>query len=404
MAAGTEALRKPLPPSKFKTFLWERLHLRSYFHRPGDGRPRPSLPPGVLLWAMVIGTILRKNSHHGLEALARGQARSSLKIGRQFGDDALAYFTERLDPDPLRQALAGVLRQAKRNKAFDSSYWIGFILDGTGVARCSRPACPHCLAVRNKEKEVSGYHHKFSLGCVTAGGLVLPLDVEPQPPGQGELTASRRLLRRMAQTLGPRFAQYVVWDSLYANAPALQEANDLGLFVATPLKDNLPLLYAQARDRFENTPPHRVIKKKDIRLELWDADDFDPWDALRWLSVRVLRYRIYYPGGQVSEGYWLTDIPGNRLGSASLFQLCQGRWGIENQGFNDAKNRYGLEHITHHHENSLLIHWLVICLALAVERLFRLRFLRRGAHPPMTPADLHLLLWTSLGKNAPDSS
>ncbi|PYT73404.1 MAG: hypothetical protein DMG42_12660, partial [Acidobacteria bacterium] len=39
------------------------------------------------------------------------------------------------------------------------------------------------------------------------------------------------------------------------------------------------------------------------------------------------------------------------------------RWHIENEGFNDAKNRYGLEHIRHHHERSLLIVWLLTCLA-----------------------------------------
>ncbi len=33
--------------------------------------------------------------------------------------------------------------------------------------------------------------------------------------------------------------------------------------------------------------------------------------------------------------------------------MAKSRWEIENQGFNDAKNRYGFEHICHH-ELSLL--------------------------------------------------
>jgi len=101
---------------------------------------------------------------------------------------------------------------------------------------------------------------------------------------------------------------------------------------------------------------------------------------------------------------WLTDIPTSKLSSKSLFRLGQGRWGIENQGFNDGKNRYGLEHITHHHANSLLVQWLLICLALTCERLFRLRYLRRGRHPPMSPADLLLLLWIGLGRKPNDTS
>jgi hypothetical protein len=35
----------------------------------------------------------------------------------------------------------------------------------------------------------------------------------------------------------------------------------------------------------------------------------------------------------------------------------------------------------------LLITWLLACLALTIERLYRLRHLRRGTHPPPTAAD-----------------
>ncbi len=41
--------------------------------------------------------------------------------------------------------------------------------------------------------------------------------------------------------------------------------------------------------------------------------------------------------------------------SRCLYHMAKSRWHIENEGFNDAKNRYGLEHIRHHHERSLLI-------------------------------------------------
>ncbi len=41
---------------------------------------------------------------------------------------------------------------------------------------------------------------------------------------------------------------------------------------------------------------------------------------------------------------------------------------LENQGFN---NRYGMEHIRHHEPNSMLINWLLVALALVIERLYR---------------------------------
>jgi hypothetical protein len=71
----------------------------------------------------------------------------------------------------------------------------------------------------------------------------------------------------------------------------------------------------------------------------------------------------------------------------------------QNQGFNDAKNRYGLEHIRHHHERSMLLVWLLSCLGLTLERLYRLRYLHRGSHLVRTAIDLFRLL--QLGLSAP---
>ena len=64
----------------------------------------------------------------------------------------------------------------------------------------------------------------------------------------------------------------------------------------------------------------------------------------------------------------------------------------QNEGFNDAKNRYGLKHIRHHHKRSLLMVWLLTCLALTLERLYRLRYLHRGLHSVRTAINLLRLL------------
>jgi hypothetical protein len=70
-----------------------------------------------------------------LEWLAHSSVRAELGLHGSFGDDALAYCTERMDPETTRVALAAVLRQAKRNKAFENSRFIGLALDGTSAGR-----------------------------------------------------------------------------------------------------------------------------------------------------------------------------------------------------------------------------------------------------------------------------
>lgn len=393
-------------PRRRKWFARRQLRLARYLSQPGDGRQRPRIPAEALLWAQLMGQVLREWAFHGIEALVRSVARRALGVGRRFGDDALAYFTERLDPEPTRRALVQVVRRAKRNKAFDRNRFIGLALDGTGAGRSERGCCALCHPIRDADGHVSSHLHHLSLLSVVGTGLTLPLDVEPYGPGDSEYAASQRLLRRAVEPLGRRFADYLVADGEYATAPFLHTAGDLGLAVVARLKGNLPELYQAAQARFTPRPPTATVEVGPDRIELWDADDFDPWETLRWPTVRVLRYRQHKPDGTVVEAYWLTDLPTARVGSRGLYEIAKSRWEIENQGFNDAKTRYGLEHIRHHHANSLLVSWLLIALALTIERLYRQRYLHRGRHLVYSAIALVRLLRLSLGspKAAHDTS
>ena len=382
-------------PRRLQRYVGRCLGLRTYLRAPGAGRGQPQIPAAALLWALLIGQLLRECAFHAVEALVHAAPRA-LGVSRVFGDDALAYFTERLQPLPTRIALAQAVGRAKRNKAFDHCRFIGLSVDGTTVGRCEVAACSLCRAGRKATGEIGGYRHQLVLISVVGTGLTLPLDVEPYGPEDSEYAAGQRLLRRAVAQVGRRFADYVVVDAEYARAGFLHAAGDLGLRVVARLKANLPELAESARQRFATQPPTLTFWEGGDRLEVWDADDFDPWETLRWKTVRVLLYRQHKPNGEVVEAYWLTDFSSRQVSSRTLFHLAKTRWEIENQGFNDAKNRHGLAHICHHHPNSLLLTWLLVALALTIERLYRLRYLHRGSHPVHTAMQLLHLLWLSL--------
>jgi hypothetical protein len=345
--------------------------------------------------------VLRASSFLAVERLVRSPARRALQVSTSFSDDTLGYFTERLDPAPTRAALAQTVRQAKRNKAFESSGSIGLALDGTTVGRGAASTCRLCRPFRNAKRQIVGYRHHLVLISVVGTGLTLPIDVEPYGPSDSEYAAAQRLLRRAVEKLGVRFADYVVVDGEFATAPFLHAVGKLGLPVVARLKANLPELFAAAQKRFRSQPSKLTFRDGPDRVQLWDADDFDPWDTLRWETVRVIFYRQQKPNGEVVEAFWLTDFPMRRVSGRALYHMAKSRWEIENQGFNDAKNRHGLEHICHHHSNSLLISWLLTIFALTIERLYRLRYLHRGTHPLRTAIEFVQTLWLSLARAAP---
>ena len=372
------------------------LRLKKFFLSPGDGRPQPQIAAHVLYWALVVGQILRQFSFRSVEALVGSPARPGLPVATAFSDDTLAYFTERLDAQATRRAAAGVLRCAKRNKAFQESAFIGLALDGTSSGRSRQPRCAWCRPIRNQQKQIVGYRHQWAMISVVGAGLSLPFDVEPYGPGDSEYAAGQRLLRRAVKNLGSRFADYVVVDGEFATAPFLHATEELRLKVVARLKENLPELRAAAQKRFQSQPPSLSFQEGQDWVEVWDAEDFDPWESLRWTTVRVLRYRQRKPNGEVIEAWWLTNFSARRVGSRTLYRMAKSRWEIENQGFNEAKNQHGMEPICHHETNSVLVQWLILVLALIIERLYRLRYLHRGTHPVRTAIELVRQLWLAL--------
>jgi len=125
----------------------------------------------------------------------------------------------------------------------------------------------------------------------------------------------------------------VVGDGEFATAPFLHTAEALGLPVVARLKANLPELLGAAQKRFRSQPANLSFRYRQDRVEMWDADDFDPWETLRWPTVRVFFYRQHKPHGQVVQAFWLTNLSPRKAGTRCWFQLAKSRWEIENQGW-----------------------------------------------------------------------
>ena len=389
---------------RLKLYAVGRLKLKRYFATCGDGRSQPRLPARALVWAMLTGQFLRQTAFHAVEAIARTARLRKTGIEGRFSDDALDYFTERVDPAPTRQALIDVLHRAKRNKTFQDAPVIGLAVDGTTVGRCRKAACSLCRPYRDADKQIVGYRHHLAMISVVGAGITLPFDVEPYGPQDSEYAAGQRLLRRAMPALGARFADYVVVDAGFASNTFLHVCDELGLPVVARLKPNLPELSSAVERRFSQQRPHRVLNDGKTRIEIWDADDFDPWESLHWQTVRVLRYRQHKPDGTVVQADWFTNFSKRKVVSLALYRMAKSRWEIENQGFNDCKSYQGLEHICHHHPNSLLLGWLLTLLALVISRLYRLRYLHRGPHKPISACELVRLLWIDLGSPVPFES
>ncbi len=114
-------------------------------------------------------------------------------------------------------------------------------LNGVELFESTKKCCEHCLT---REKDgVTNYFHR-AVGCMGIGSdphLLLGLEelrpkTDDSDKDEGELTGAKRLLKRLYQDYH-HFADEVVADALYSNAPFIKAVLEIKMDVFVRIKD-----------------------------------------------------------------------------------------------------------------------------------------------------------------------
>ena len=294
-----------------------------------DARQDPDISPQSVFLAAFYGFVFRLPSFQQLESdLAQPQLQRWVGSERGFGDDVLRYSLCGFDLPGLEQVLVQVNRTLKRGKALDEGRGQGRIvaaLDGVEVLSSYSRCCDSCLERRVscrkgglKVDQVQYYHR--AVGCQIVNSPVKPfLAIEWLQPGEGEETAALRLLNRIGDLYGSRFFDILLLDALYAQAPVLQLAEQIGWDVVISLKQNLPDLYRSAIRLFARRDPDASFTDKhdgkSYEVQLWDTrglpfsgDDPRPVRVVRseeTLTQNHYRQRRLQPETTFHEWLWI---------------------------------------------------------------------------------------------------
>lgn len=192
-----------------------------------------------------------------------------------------------------------VLATARRNKVFQGGTvhgWHVVALDASEVIRTPARGCPACPGYTHKDGRAECVHRLCTLQMVArpeppdeegsrrrgrAGGRPPAVcGMEAQRPGEDEVGAARRLLRRIVQRHG-HFCDVVTVDGAYAEAPFLNEVRALGLQAVVRLKDERCHGVQDAVGLRRNEPHQAMfatwIGPKHVEVTLWDTPDLTSW-------------------------------------------------------------------------------------------------------------------------------
>ncbi|MGH8696732.1 MAG: hypothetical protein ACREVS_09655, partial [Burkholderiales bacterium] len=192
-----------------------------------DSRQDPVTPAGLVAATTFFCGLLRIRSFNALEPKLREKtfrrlAGAPAQVEVLRSADTLSRSLRKMALETVRSVSLGMVAQAERNKVFREG-WVAALrymaLDGWEPIRSLRRHCKHCLTRQIHVKGRKGiiverteYYHRFAVALLIDDRFDLALDIEPVLPKdlragperdkhhEGELTAARRLLRRVKKT------------------------------------------------------------------------------------------------------------------------------------------------------------------------------------------------------------
>lgn len=278
--------------------------------------------------------------------------------GKDVSADAMGYGFARVDCDSIRAMIRVVYSQLKRNKALKAirAGMIALILDGHESHCSQKRCCDGCLRrkLQTKHGEKIEHYHRHVMASLLFEGICLPLDMEPQRPGEDEVKCAMRLLERILKNY-PRAFDLIIADGLYARAPFFKLAIKRGKDVIAVLKDDRRDLLKDARGLFQRERS-RVYQDGLVQKECWDIENFTSWDQLD-VPVRVVcsretrqikRQKTRVIEEEIREWVWVSTIPKRRLDTENFIKFGHDRWKIENNGFHELVNQWHADHVYKH--------------------------------------------------------
>jgi hypothetical protein len=168
-----------------------------------DRRLAPRIPTLMVAKATLVMFLARMGSLNALEMSGDSRFWKKWLAGPMPSTDTVARVYSKMDTMPLREAIHEAYRCLKRNKALPDNHGISLaIVDGHESHVSYRRHCSGCLerVIHFATGDRIEYYHRQVTLLLVAGApagrkpLRLPLDHEPQRPGEGEVATATRLL------------------------------------------------------------------------------------------------------------------------------------------------------------------------------------------------------------------
>jgi len=361
---------------KLLTYMKNVYHIPAKVKTLSDARKRRSIPAFNIIMPVLVALILQYESFHTVFTAPESMSRrlKHLIRGRVPKVDAVRDVLTRTQPKQVEQIHASMIKRIRRNgveRGGTIGRYVVAAIDGVELFSSTKRSCKTCLT-REKQAGKTQYFHR-SVVCASVGkaphiiyGQEMLRPRDGAGKDEGELTGGKRLIQRLRKEFG-HFADVIVADALYLNAPFINTVLGCGMDVVIRLKDEKRLIYQDAEGMFSKGMGRREsFQKEHTEIEVWDLSDFELENVQP--KVRVVKFRE--KAGKETRHMWLVTTL-LTVDCQLLWKMMHSRWDIENNAFHQLKTYYHAKHCYCHGAVEVIFVLTLIAFNLRELYLFR---------------------------------
>ena len=356
-----------------------------------DHREKRLISHEQVVMAVLIVLMLQYESFHTVFTAPESMDKRLKHVikGRIPKVDTVREVLTRTEGKEVEEILTSVIRRVRRNRVLQQPGTIGryvvAAIDGVELFSSTKKCCPKCLRRKKEGGTREEYFHR-SVVCASIGrsphvifGQEMLKPRDGAEKDEGELTGGKRLIKRLHQKHG-HFADVIVADALYLNAPFINTVLECKLDAVIRLKDENRCIYRDAEGLFQKDLGRKEgFRQGKTSIEVWDLSDFEMEGCGR--KLRVVKFRETMPGQKEDRFIWLVTTLMNTPPQL-LWQMMHKRWDIEDNAFHQLKTYYHADHCYCH--SAVEVIFLLMLIAFNMRELYLYRRLKNFRNSKIT--------------------
>lgn len=355
-----------------------------------DSRTNPKIPTSSIAISLLIGFMLKIRSFNQLDDwLEHNDFKRIVARKMRFPRiDAIRDSLKVMGIKTLNVFHYGIIRTSIKNKLVRDGTIDGYTVaafDGVELFESIKKSCKSCLT--RVMRGVPHYFHKTVVAayvgkdpCIVIGQEMLQPKLDSSKKDEGEMTASKRLLKNLYLQLG-HFADVIVYDALACNAPWINMVISYGMESVIRVMNKRLNIAKAAKDSFKGRPADEIWEFSDSNNTKTKVSAWETVVSMNGVTkllkyVKFIKKVTNIKTGKSKYTQMCIISTSHTIPLKTLFKIIKARWWIENSVFRQLKVQWHMEHCFIHYDNGIEATLMFMITAFNLMQLFFFRRLK----------------------------